>query len=323
MRGRALAVFALAAACGGSEKPRRAAPPKRLTPAEIARRTLPSVVGIQTDRALGTGFVIDADGLIATNFHLVKGARRATITTADERTFTEVRVAAFDQAHDLAILRIPARGLRPLRFQRGELEIGQPVVAIGNPIGLTNTVSDGLVSAVRRIGPGLELIQISAPISSGSSGGPVLDDRGRVIGVATLQGREGQNLNFAVPISYLATLVEERGEEIPLSALPDDSARRYFKGCSAADIVTIHVALEQARRKGLELGKKGRHKAALEHYRLSAADLILRIPRCGLPRHDLLRAAAKAERATRDDIAASELHRMMNGIAAELKKALR
>lgn len=321
MSRRALVAVAIAAACGGSEKPRPAAP-KRLTPVEIARRTLPSVVGIQTDRgSLGTGFVIAADGLIATNFHVVKGARQVRVTTADERTFTEVRVAGFDQAHDLVLLRVPAR-LRPLRLQRAELEVGQKVVAIGHPFGLSNTVSDGLVSALRHLGPGRDLIQISAPISSGSSGGPVLDDRGKVIGVATLQGRVGQNLNFAIPIGYVAALAEEGGDEVPISALPDDQARRYFTGCSAADIVLIHVALERARRKGGELSKKGRHRDALEHYRLSAADLVLRVPRCGWPRHDLLRAAAKAERAANDEVAARELRMMMNGIARELEKAL-
>jgi len=151
----------------------------------------------------------------------------------------------------------------------------------------------------------------------------VLDDRGKVIGIATLQFGAGQNLNFAVPVRYLATLAGEGGDEVPITALPDDRARRYFNGCSAADIVTIHLALDRARRKGIELGKKGRHRDALEHYRLSAADLILRVPRCRNPRHDLLRATAQAERAASDAKAASAMHNIMNAIAAELKKALR
>ncbi len=196
------------------------------------------------------------------------------------------------------------------------------MVAIGHPQGFANTVSDGLVSALRHVGPGFDLIQMSAPISPGSSGGPVLDDRGKVIGIATLQFG-GQNLNFAVPVRYLQRLADEGGDEVPITALPDDSARRYFTGCSAADIVTIHLVLERARRKGIELGKKGRHRQALEHYRLTAADLILRVPSCRWPRNDLLRAAAQAERADSDAKAASQMHSMMNGIAAELKKALR
>ena len=321
MRGWPALLVALALACGGSEKPPLKAP-RHLSPAEVARRSLPSVVGVITDRGFGTGFVIAADGLIATNFHVIRGARQLAIVTSEQETYKEVLVAGFDPAHDLALLRVRDGRFPPLRFRRSELEVGERVVVIGHPRGLANTVSDGLVSGIRHLGPGNEVIQMSAPISPGSSGGPVLDDRGKVIGVSTKYSPEG-NLNFAVPIRYVEALAGERAEEIPITRLPDDRARRYFDGCSAADIVTIHLALERTRRKGLELGKKGRHRDALEHYRLAAADLILRVPRCRNPRHDLLRAAAQAERAPSDAKAASSLHSMMNAIAAELKKALR
>jgi S1-C subfamily serine protease len=107
-------------------------------------------------------------------------------------------------------------------------------------------VSDGLVSAVREH-EGAELLQISAPISPGSSGGPVLNDRGEVVGVANASHRVGQNLNFAVPVRRLLPLLRSR-ERRPLSSLPSRFAARVFARCGAAELVALHRGLERARR---------------------------------------------------------------------------
>jgi S1-C subfamily serine protease len=319
---RGAAVILLAVACGGSQKPAPTRAPRTFSTVEIARRTAPSVVTIRTDRALGTGFVIAKGGLVATNFHVLRGARRVTVQTADERVFDQVTVVGFDAARDLAVLRIRQLRLAPLRLSTRDPEIGEHVIAIGNPVGLERTVSDGVVSAMRHVGMAHDLIQISAPISHGSSGGPVLDDRGRVIGVATAMRTSGQNLNFATPAGYLTPIAEENGDA-PISSLPDDQARRYFKGCSAAELVTIHLAVGRALSAADRQMRKGQHRDALDDLLVASADLILRVPRCRWPRHDLLRAAARAERAGSPQAAAQEVARMMKGIAAELAAALR
>jgi hypothetical protein len=318
-----LAGLLASAACGGAEKKKPAAP-RLLTPAEIAKRTIPSVVTIRTDRgSRGTGFVIGSEGLIATNLHVVTGASRVAITVADGRVFDQVTVAGFDPRHDLVVLRIKARSLPVLRLSEVEPELGQPVVVIGHPRGFENTLSDGLVSAVRQLRPGLEVIQISAPISQGSSGGPVLDQRGRVIGVAYLTSMVGQNLNFAVPARYLAALADERGDA-PITTLPDDSARQVFAGCSSDELATIHIAIHQARRTGRALSKKRRHREALDHYRLATTSLLLRIPRCRVVRRMLLRGAARAEyRRDKPAEATFELDLILREVHVQLITALR
>jgi len=320
-----VAAAALAAACGGGGGATRrpAERPRALTPIEIARRASPSVVTITTDRdLLGTGFVIAKGGLIASNLHVVKGARRVKVTSSDQKWFDEVTVVGFDARRDLVVLRVPELGhLRPLQLDTGDPVVGQHVVAIGNPRGLERTVSDGLVSSLRHFGVAYDVIQISAPIGHGSSGGPVFNDRGRVIGVAT-SGLGDANLNFATPVGYLAPLLEEGGSAA-LTTLPDDSARRYFRGCSSADLVTTHAALAHALAAGAPLSRKRRHREALEHYRLAAADLILRVPRCGGPRYTLLVATARAERQPSDEKAADVMRQSMTSIARWMASALR
>ena len=245
-----LAVCAAASGCGaaasarGPRRPRPAGGP--LTTAQIVKRTLPSVVRITSKGGAGTGFVVGSDGRIATSLHVVQDRSQVRVTLADGTTHDDVRVVAFDERHDLVVLRVPARGLRPLRVTRRQLGPGEPVVAIGHPLGLDNTVSDGVVSAVRS-GRGVDLVQISAPISPGSSGGPVLDDRGRVIGVATLVFRAGQNLNFATPVSYLDPLLAG-DQDRPLSSLPSRYARELLASCTVGDLVTVYRAT--ARRRG-------------------------------------------------------------------------
>jgi len=181
-----------------------------LTPAQIAERTIPSVVLIRVPGGLGSGFVVAADGRIATNLHVIGGAREATVVLADGRELTHPDVLAVDEKRDLIVLRVAATGLRPLPLgDSSRVRAGDRVVAIGHPLGLSNTVSDGLVSAVREVSPGISVLQLSAPISPGSSGGPLLDDRGQVIGISTLLSTRGQNLNFGLPVNALKPLLAE------------------------------------------------------------------------------------------------------------------
>jgi len=163
---------------------------------------------VRTPTGLGTGFVV-APGLVATNLHVIVGSDRIVVAVANGKVLPVSNVAGFDAYHDLALIAVPPETLPPplpLR-ESGPLAAGDAVVAIGTPQGLALTASTGIVSAVRQLAPTITLIQTTAPISPGSSGGPLLDDEGRVAAVTTLIARSGQNLNFAVPVTYLSTLL--------------------------------------------------------------------------------------------------------------------
>lgn len=158
---------------------------------------------------LGTGFVIDRDGLIATNLHVIGEARPIVVRTLDGRRHEVTTIEASDRAADLAVLRVDAHDLTPLVLgDSDQLKQGQPVVALGNPHGLINSVVTGVVSGQREI-DGRQMIQLAIPIEPGNSGGPLLDFEGRVHGLLTMKSLVTANLGFAVPINRLKPLLEK------------------------------------------------------------------------------------------------------------------
>jgi hypothetical protein len=189
-----------------------AAGPK-MTPKEIAKAYGPAVVSITTEEADGStgqasGFIASADGKIVTCHHVIEGVKGATIRLSDSTSFTDILVLADDSLRDLAVLKVSAHGLPAVVLGNSDsLEPGSYVVAIGNPKGLERTISDGLVSGTRKVNDSFSKLQISAPISPGSSGGPVFDEFGRVMGVARSLLLSGQNLNFCVPINYVLPML--------------------------------------------------------------------------------------------------------------------
>lgn len=163
-----------------------------------------SIVLIQTQSGMGSGFVVSSDGLILTNSHVVNmGGSVSVKFIEDNRVYSNAKVIKDDSIRDLALLKIDGAGtFTPVVLgDSDQVVVGERVVAIGNPKGLENTVSDGLVSALRDIN-GTKLIQISAPISPGSSGGPLFNMNGEVIGITSSGFDDGQNLNFAVAINH-------------------------------------------------------------------------------------------------------------------------
>ncbi|MEO7538399.1 MAG: tetratricopeptide repeat protein, partial [Pyrinomonadaceae bacterium] len=180
---------------------------------ELVKRIKPSAVAIETldakDNTLarGSGFFIAPDRII-TNRHVIERATRVVIHLLDGKKFFARGVIALDGEGDLALLKveIPANLAVPLPIVRAVPQEGESVVVVGNPYGLEGSVSDGIVSAVREISGYGKIIQITAPISPGSSGSPVVNMLGQVIGVATLQAAEGQSLNFAVPAERIIQL---------------------------------------------------------------------------------------------------------------------
>jgi hypothetical protein len=267
-----------------------------LTPKEIAEKATPSIVLIKTGNMLGTGFVVWQDGRIATNLHVIAGAREASITLHDGREFTDVEVLAADQAHDLAILRIRAKDLPVLPLgDSGAVKPGEHVVAIGHPMGLGDTVSDGLVSAVRVLDPTVTLLQISAPIAPGSSGGPIFNEHGEVIGVATLYSAEGQNLNFGVPVQYLKPLLlAERA--VPLAAFSQAIDAGLLSGCSADEVKLAVVEISDAIKVGAPLYNAGNAQGCFDIYEKTSLDLVGKIKGCTGVRETLLGGLSGANR---------------------------
>src|SRR5262249_15007938 len=158
-----------------------------------------------------------------------------------------------------------------------------PVVAIGHPMGLEDTVSNGLVSAVRVVDPSLTLLQISAPIAPGSSGGPLFNATGEVIGVATLVSRAGQNLNFGVPIGYLKLLLT-KADPIPFeefaatTPLPDVKRNivhhnmSILVGCGEGDLRLLAEQLDSAVQIGAPLYNEGNFAACYHIYEGASLD---------------------------------------------------
>jgi hypothetical protein len=152
---------------------------------------------------------VRSDGWIATNLHVIVGGPHVKVTLRDERELEVIELLAASPEYDLALVRVQARGLRTVSLGDSDsIRPGDPVIAIGNPLGLEDTVSNGLVSARRKYN-GFEVLQVSAPIAPGSSGGPLFNERGEVVGIATAVLQGGQNLNFGVPIRYLAPMIKQ------------------------------------------------------------------------------------------------------------------
>tara|TARA_B100001123_G_scaffold149532_1_gene173114 strand:+ start:175 stop:2451 length:2277 start_codon:yes stop_codon:yes gene_type:complete len=207
-------------------------PDKAISAEDLAAKALKSIVVVQfagrdgRDRGLGSGFVIDASGLVATNLHVIGEARPITVTTSDGKKHNVTAIHATERAMDLAILKIDAKGLTPLPLgDSNKIRQGQPIVALGNPLGLKLSVVKGIVSGSREI-EGKPMIQLAVPIEEGNSGGPALDNQGRVIGILTMKHRYTDNLGFAVAINALKPLIKKPnpipiGRWLTIGALDD------------------------------------------------------------------------------------------------------
>ncbi len=159
--------------------------------------------------ANGSGFIINKNGDVITNRHVLKDATRAEVKTAEGKIYNIINVIAEDKEGDLiqVSVNIPKTEVQPLSINPSIPKVGERLIVIGSPLGLELTVADGIVSAIREIPKFGKIIQMTAPLSPGSSGSPVVNIEGEVIGVASYQIVEGQNLNFAIPCERVAKLV--------------------------------------------------------------------------------------------------------------------
>ena len=154
-----------------------------------------------THVSCGTGFIVGADGLIVTNYHVIEGADRITIIDINNEELEVSGYYFLNKSKDYAIIKVPGFQMPTVLLGNSKItEVGDDVIAIGHPLGLDYTVTDGIISQIVQT-KGTKLIQISVPIDHGSSGGPLFNKNGKVIGITT-SGFEG-NFNFAIPIHYI------------------------------------------------------------------------------------------------------------------------
>ena len=203
-----------------------------LSPQAIARNSFDSTVLLVMQDAngqtigLGSGFFVRFNQ-IATNLHVVEGAANGYAKLVGKKSKYEINgISAIDAKRDLVILQVAASHRQLVSIADSDTaQVGDPVYAIGNPRGLEGTFSQGIISSVRKIGTD-RLLQITAPVSPGSSGGPVLNENGKAIGVSVATFRGGQNLNFAIPSNYLAALQTRAGPVKPFSVTQRNKSQR-------------------------------------------------------------------------------------------------
>jgi len=156
----------------------------------------------------GSGFILTSDGTVITNYHVIDGADRVQVILTDGRTFNAGSVK-YDSQRDIAALKLNGANSLPVVAlgDSSNVQLGESVVAIGNPEGLQNVVSEGIISTISRIVNGKDYIQITAPISPGSSGGALFNSQGEVIGITSAKLTNGESLNFAIPINYVKAMI--------------------------------------------------------------------------------------------------------------------
>jgi S1-C subfamily serine protease len=188
-----------------------------LTGTQIYNRWNESIVVLlsvdEKDNVLGqgSGFIISPDGAVATNYHVISSAYKIFIRFVSGKTYQDTSLIIGFPKYDIAILKIEENESFEHVFlgDSDDVQIGEPVLAIGSPYGLENTVSNGIISGKREIGD-ITLLQITAPVSSGSSGGALFNMKGEIIGITSIGSQwNAQNLNFAIPINILKNLISE------------------------------------------------------------------------------------------------------------------
>lgn len=186
----------------------------------VIEDSIVSVVTIRTDVAQGTGFIITSDGYIVTNAHVLSGARALKVITYDKESH-ETEFIGYNPTYDIALLKINGNFDKLELSSSDNIQVGEKVIAIGNPLGLQFSVSEGIVSGVDRVGSnGLEVyIQTDAALNPGNSGGPLINKQGQAIGINNFKISSGESLGFALESDYIKEVVntisqEELGNEL-------------------------------------------------------------------------------------------------------------
>jgi len=176
---------------------------------KIIQETSPAIVVIETETGLGSGFFVNSVGTVVTNYHVIADSKEIAIKLSNGETYHRAYLLSKDETRDIAILRIEASDVPALKLgNSNQAKVGEEVLLIGAPRGLDQTVSNGIISGIRILDDGTRVIQTTAPASPGSSGGPLLDRSGNVIGILTFSVVAGQNLNFAIPVNYAKGMLD-------------------------------------------------------------------------------------------------------------------
>lgn len=180
----------------------------------IIENSVPSVVTIRTDISQGTGFIINEDGYIVTNYHVMQDAQAATIITSDDENHA-VSPIGYDLDLDIALLQISGIYNKLELGDSDDVQVGERVIAIGNPLGLEFSVTQGIVSGVHRRGPnGLDAyIQTDAALNPGNSGGPLINKKGEVIGINNFKVGGAESLGFALESNFIKQAVNDIYQE--------------------------------------------------------------------------------------------------------------
>lgn len=273
-----------------------------LTGEQVVAIVSPSVVlvlvGEGGERATrqGSGVIVRPEGLLLTAYHLVKGARQVQVKLQSGELFDKVDLIGYDDRRDVAALRISARGLRPVSAAKvDDAKPGEAIYVVSNPEGLGWTASSGVLSATRLAdevpgaGKGYRLIQFSAPVSPGSSGGAMVDAEGRCLGIVT-GSLTGQNLNFAVPNESVLGLADGTGgtsyavagelqprkpEATPPQATPSPGATSVPKGDFASIMRTVRSFYVEAKEEGLGIPAEPLTKKLLEEPEFRSGELLV------------------------------------------------
>ena len=192
--------------------------PERITTAEASKLYAPSVVLVKTAAGLGSGFFINKKGYLITNFHVIAGEKHISVTQFLQEgkilrriVHKEVEIVATAPFHDLAILRLEDfdTEITPVVFEPEEdLGVGETVFAIGNPLGLERTVTEGVLSQTHRNFGGILYLQVDAPVNPGNSGGPLFNARGQVVGIINMGVPTMEGLNFAIPARHAKYILD-------------------------------------------------------------------------------------------------------------------
>jgi S1-C subfamily serine protease len=218
----------------------------------ISREANGSIVSIvMSDKdghplAQGSGFLVSKNGHVVTNYHVIKSGTSAVVKLPDGAFFAVDGVLASNKDRDVAIIKAHGNDFRTLTLgDSNRLQVGEEVVAIGNPLSLESTVSNGIVSAIRTVeDEGGKFVQITAPISPGSSGGPLFNMAGEVVGITTSHLIGGQNLNFAIPINDAKPLLAGRASQA-LLALPNEPEAAPVRTEATARTDNANPSLEE------------------------------------------------------------------------------
>jgi hypothetical protein len=201
--------------------------------AKAANGAIVTIITAVNDKpiAQGTGFLVRPDGVIVTNYHVIESGNVAIVKFPDGTVLPVDGVLAADKVRDLAIIKIHGKTFRTLTLGNSDqIQVGEEVVAIGNPLSLESTVSNGIVSGMRTSNEkGGKFLQTTAPISPGSSGGPLFNMLGEVVGINTMYLEGGENLNFAIPVNDAKRLLLNRPAQLqalPNEAEPEENAKR-------------------------------------------------------------------------------------------------